>query len=293
MLKRILFASCRLWIIYFRPLNLWSGRFSCNILDVLETEHFIGIVATPMKTRMPCKCHWFPSTKMFFCRWSTGFWMVQQFQCQPCCKLADPLGRIHFTTRQQGIEEVHFPGSQRNPHMCFVQLSKKHLPEKQRTNDAGFKNLQDEIQAMLGSSLRAMDVTLHCLKHVWPPLLACWPEKLEHPQRAPSASSRCHTSENHDALATRVKMQTDPASQHAPHTRPTVCDTCLHLSSACKVVGRAEHGTSRLVFHLINTSRDLLVVYVHLNLQPSHVSGVPGASAICNLKSLMDYRWLE
>ena len=71
-------------------------------------------------------------------------------------------------------------------------------------------------KAMPGSSLREMDVTLRCLKHVWPSPSACWPEKLEHPQRAPSASSRCHTSQNQDALAKRVKMQTDPASQHAP-----------------------------------------------------------------------------
>ena len=34
-----------------------------------------------------------------------------------------------------------------------------------------------------------------------------------------------------------------------------------------------------------DTSRDLLVVYVDLNIQPSHVSGVPGASAMCNLKT--------
>ena len=128
--------------------------------------------------------------------------------------------------------------------------------------------------------------------------MACWPEKLEHPQRAPSASSRCHTSANQDALAKKVKMQKNPASQHAPHTRPTVCDTSLHLSG---VHVRSWVGQNMVQvdwsfisigwsFVSNNTSRDLLVVCVDPNIQPSHVSGVPTPSTICNLTSVMDYK---
>ena len=138
--------------------------------------------------------------------------------------------------------EMHFRANQRNLH----RLDDGKEPMTLASRILGW---QKHCEGVRWEKWTLHSVTLHCLKHVWPPLIACWPEKLEHLQRAPSASSRCHTSENRDALAKRVKMQKNPASQHAPHTRPTVCDTCKSTPSGHAYTRSwVGHDTSRLAF---------------------------------------------
>ena len=50
--------------IYNAGYSNYSRLFLCSFQDVLETEHFISIFVTPIRTRMPCKWHWFPSAKL-------------------------------------------------------------------------------------------------------------------------------------------------------------------------------------------------------------------------------------
>ena len=71
---------------------------------------------------MPCKWRWFSFRKnvllpLIYC-------VLDDLSASHRWKLPGSLGRIHFKTRQQGIKEVHFPGSQRNSHRHFVYLPK-------------------------------------------------------------------------------------------------------------------------------------------------------------------------
>ena len=248
-------------------------------------EHFIGIVVTPIKILMPCRWHCFPVTKVFRCRWSIGFWMMfGNLSASHHWKLPDFLGRIHFKTNNKVLKKCTFQLANGTPTGRLYCCQK--TPSKQASRIFKMRFKIDNAKGVRWEKWTLHSVTLQCLKHVGPSLLACWPA--EHPQRAPSASSRCHTSENQDALAKGWKCRSITASQHAPHTRPTVCDTYKKQRQKrqpkhYKVVGRAEHGTSRLAvrfkwhFHRLSGS-------LHRNIEPSHVSRVPGPSAICNLK---------
>ena len=84
-------------------------------------------------------------------------------------------------------------------------------------------------------------------------------KSLETPSEHTSPLSRCHTSQHWDALAKRVKclncQQHPPsevgccadASQHVPHTRPTVCEKSrqqFDSIDAAQFVGRAIHSAT-------------------------------------------------